>query len=139
MTSGSESAQANAALVLESFEAFNAGDTERLLTRVAPDLVMHLAEAPEPLHGRDAWQQGFEMMKRAFPDLEAHIDDVVAAGDRVAVRVSFHATHAGEFLGIPATGRTVNYVSHEFYRVEDGMIAEGWICSDMASLFRQLS
>jgi steroid delta-isomerase-like uncharacterized protein len=139
MTSGSESAQANAALVLESFEAFNAGDTERLLTRVAPDLVMHLAEAPEPLHGRDAWQQGFEMMKRAFPDLEAHIDDVVAAGDRVAVRVSFHATHAGEFLGIPATGRTVNYVSHEFYRVEDGMIAEEWICSDMASLFRQLS
>jgi steroid delta-isomerase-like uncharacterized protein len=135
---GSARADANAALVLESFEAFNAGDTKRLLAVVAPDLVMHFAEAPEPLHGRETWQQGFEMMKRAFPDLQAHIDDVVAADDRIAVRVSLRGTHAGEFQGIPATGRTIRYVSHEFYRVADGVIAEEWICSDMSSLFRQL-
>jgi steroid delta-isomerase-like uncharacterized protein len=139
MTSQSGSAQANAALIFESVEALNAGDTERLLAVVAPDLVIHFAEMSEPLHGRETWQQGFEMMKRAFPDLEARIDDVVAAGDRVAVRVSFSGTHAGEFQGIPATGRTVRYVSHEFYRVADGLVAEEWICSDMASLFRQLS
>jgi steroid delta-isomerase-like uncharacterized protein len=139
MTSGSESAQANAALVRESFEAFNAGDTKRLLAVVAPDLVMHLAEVPEPIRGRETWQQGFEMMKRAFPDLEAHIDDVVAADDRVAVRVTFDGTHAGEFQGIPATGRTIHYVSHEFYRLEGGLIAEEWICSDTTSLFHQLS
>jgi steroid delta-isomerase-like uncharacterized protein len=131
--------EANAALVTESFEAFNSGDTERLLAVVAPDLVMHFAELPEPLRGRETWQQGFELMKRAFPDLEAQVDDLVAADDRVAVRVSFSGTHAGEFQGMPATGRTVHYVSHEFYRVEDGMIAEEWICSDMASLFRQLA
>jgi steroid delta-isomerase-like uncharacterized protein len=133
------SPEANAALVTESFEAFNSGDTERLLAVVAPDLVMHFAELPAPLHGREKWQQGFELMKRAFPDLEAHVDDLVAAEDRVAVRVSFSGTHAGEFQGMPATGRTVHYVSHEFYRVEDGLIAEEWICSDMASLFRQLA
>ena len=100
---------------------------------------MHFAELPAPLHGREKWQQGFELMKRAFPDLEAHVDDLVAAEDRVAVRVRFSGTHAGEFQGMPATGRTVHYVSHEFYRVEDGLIAEEWICSDMASLFRQLA
>ena len=61
----------NEALVRESFEAFNAGDTGRLLAVVAPDLVMHLAELPEPMHGRETWQQGFELIKRAFPDLEA--------------------------------------------------------------------
>ena len=129
----------NEALVRESFEAFNAGDTGRLLAVVAPDLVMHLAELPEPMHGRETWQQGFELIKRAFPDLEAQIDDVVAADDRVAVRVSFRGTHSGEFQGIPATGRRIHYVSHEFYRVEDGLIVEEWICSDMATLFRQLS
>ena len=139
MTSQPGSAETNAALVLESFEAFNAGDTERLLAVVAPDLVMHFADLPEPLQGRETWQQGFEMMKRAFPDLEAHVDDVVAAEDRVAVRVSFRGTHAGEFQGIPTTGRTIHYVSHEFYRVADGLIAEEWICSDTASLFRQLT
>jgi steroid delta-isomerase-like uncharacterized protein len=135
----SGSPQANAALVRQAFEAINAGDTETLLAVVAPDLVMHFAELPEPLHGREAWKQGFEMMKHAFPDLEAHIDDVVAANDRVAVRVSLRGTHRGEFQRIPATGRTIHYVSHEFYRLEDGLIAEEWICSDMASLLRQLS
>lgn len=139
MTPRSESVQANAALVRESIEAFNAGDTSRLLTVAAPDLVMHLAEAPEPIRGRETWQQGYEMMKRAFPDLEIHLEDVVAAEDRVAVRLTFHGTHAGEFQGIPATGRTIHYASHESYRVEDGLIAEEWICSDTASLFRQLA
>jgi steroid delta-isomerase-like uncharacterized protein len=79
------------------------------------------------------------MMRWAFPDLRTHIEDIVAAQDRVAVRVRFRGTHSGEFLGFPATGRSVEYVSHEFYRIADGLIAEEWICSDMASLFRQLS
>jgi steroid delta-isomerase-like uncharacterized protein len=139
MTSQSGPAEENAALVLESIGALNAGDTERLLAVVVPDIVIHYAEMPEPLHGRETWQQGFELMRRAFPDLEAHLDDLVAAEDKVAIRVSFRGTHQGEFQGIPATGRTIHYVSHEFYRVEDGLFAEEWICSDMASLFRQLS
>ena len=62
-----------------------------LLDAAAPDLLMHFAELPEPLRGRETWRQGFEMMKRAFPDLKAHIDDVVAAEDQVAVPVSFAA------------------------------------------------
>ena len=41
--------------------------------------------------------------------------------------------------GIPATSREVHYVSHEIYRLEDGRVAEEWICSDNASLFRQLT
>lgn len=40
---------------------------------------------------------------------------------------------------MPATGRTIDYVSHEFYGVRDGVIAEEWIRSDTASLSRQLS
>jgi ketosteroid isomerase-like protein len=58
MTSQAGSARANAALVRASFEVLNAGDTERLLAVVAPDLVIHDAELAEPLHGRKTWQQG---------------------------------------------------------------------------------
>lgn len=105
----------------------------------SPDIVIHYAEMPEPLHGREIWQQGFELMRRAFPDLEAHIDDIVAANDKIALRLTLSGTHREEFQGIPATGRRVRYVSHEFYRVADGLIVEEWIRSDMASLFRQLS
>ena len=45
----------------------------------------------------------------------------------------------GSSWASPATGRTVEYVSHEFYRVADGVFAEEWICSDMATLNGQLT
>ena len=139
MTSQSTSPAMNADLVRAGFQAFNSGDAGQCLALTAPDLIMNLAELPEPRHGHDVWRQGFEMMKHAFPDLQAHIEDIVTAEDKVAVRLRFRGTHRGEFLGIPATGRTINYVSHEFYRIADGLIAEEWICSDMATLLRQLS
>ena len=139
MSAQAESAQANVALVRESVEAFNAGDMAKLLAVAAPDIVIHYAEMPEPLQGRETWQQGYDLVKRAFPDLEIHVDDLVAANDKVALRLTLSGTHEGEFQGIPATGRTISYVSHEFYRLADGVFAEEWICSDMATLFRQLS
>jgi steroid delta-isomerase-like uncharacterized protein len=139
MTSQSTTPAINADLVRAGFQAFNAGATDGCLALAAPDLITNLAELPEPQHGRDAWRQGFEMMRRAFPDLQAHIEDIVAAKDKVAVRLRFRGTHRGEFLGMPATGRTIEYVSHEFYRITDGLIAEEWICSDTATLLRQLS
>jgi steroid delta-isomerase-like uncharacterized protein len=139
MTSEAGSTEANAALLRDSVEAFNTGDTAKLLAVAAPNIVIHYAEMPEPLQGRETWQQGYELVKRAFPDLKIRIDDLVAAGDKVALRLTLSGTHQGEFQGIPATGRTISYVSHEFYRVTDGRVAEEWICSDMASLFSQLS
>ena len=139
MTTQTSSPAANADLVRAGFEVFNAGDVGECLALIAPDLIINLAELPGPQHGRETWRQGFELMRRAFPDLRADIEDIVADRDKVAVRVRFRGTHAGEFLGFPATGRTVEYVSHEFYRIADGLIAEEWICSDMATLLRQLS
>lgn len=128
----------NTQLLRDAFAAFNAGDADKCMAFTAQDLIMNMAELPEPRHGQQVWRQGFEMMKQAFPDLQAHIEDIVAADDRVALRLRFRGTHSGEFLGIPPTGRTVEYVSHEFYRVADGLIAEEWICSDLATLFRRL-
>jgi steroid delta-isomerase-like uncharacterized protein len=139
MTSQITSPAENAELVRAGFQAFNAGDADECLARIAPDLITNLAELPQPRRGREVWQQGFEMMKHAFPDLQANIEDIVAAQDKVAVRVRFRGTHSGEFLGIPATGRAIEYVSHEFYRIADGLIAEEWICSDLATLFGQIS
>ena len=139
MTSQVRSLDANVELMRATLEAFNANDLDACIARLAPDFVINLAELPDPLHGRDVWREGVEVMKRGFPDLQAHIDDIFAAQDRVAVRLTLRGTHSAEFEGFPATGRTIEYVSHEFYRINDGLIAEEWICSDMATLFRQLS
>jgi steroid delta-isomerase-like uncharacterized protein len=131
--------ESNVELVRAGFEALNAGDLDACIELVSPDLIINLAELPEPLHGRDIWRQGAAMFRSAFPDLHAEIEDIFGSGDRVAVRLTMSATHRGEYLGIPATGRPVSYVSHEFYRVEDGLIAEEWLCSDTTSLLRQIS
>lgn len=131
--------EANIELVRAGFEDLNAGDLDACMARMAPDFVINLAELPEPMHGRDTWRQGVEMMKRAFPDLEARIEDIFGARDRVAVRLTFRGTHTGEFLGVPASGRSIRYVSHELYRIADGLLAEEWICSDMATLMRQIT
>ena len=129
---------ANVALIRGTMDAFNAGDLDTCVARLGPDFVMNLAGLP-PMRGPAVWRQGVDVIRRAFPDLHAHVDDIVAAGDQVALRLTFRGTHQGEFLGIPATGRTVEYVSHEFYRIADGLFAEEWICSDMATLHTQLT
>jgi steroid delta-isomerase-like uncharacterized protein len=138
MTTQHTTTASNIALVRSTLDAFNAGDIDTCVSRMSPDFVMNLAGLP-PMHGPDVWRQGVEVIKRGFPDLRAHIDDVVAAADEVALRLTFRGTHQGEFLGIPATGRTVEYVSHEFYKIADGVFAEEWICSDMSTLHDQLT
>src|SRR5205814_1686737 len=50
-------------------------------------------------------RQWFEAMFQAFPDFRVDVDDMVADGDRVAIRSRLHGTHLGEFMGIPATGK----------------------------------
>jgi steroid delta-isomerase-like uncharacterized protein len=133
-----DTAAANIALVRSTLDAFNEGDLDTCVALMGPDFVMNLAGLP-PMRGPDVWRQGADVIRTGFPDLHARIDDLVAEGDRVAARLTFRGTHQGEFLGVPATGRTVEYVSHEFYRFVDGLVAEEWICSDLATLQGQLT
>jgi len=138
MTTHPGSPEANVALVRAGFETLNTGDFDACVALLAPDFITHLAERPEPLFGPEVWREGFAVIRRGIPDLHAEVDEILGAGDRVAVRVTLGGTHTGEYLGFAPTGRTVRYVSHEFYRVADGLIAEEWICSDTATLLRQL-
>jgi hypothetical protein len=67
VTSQSTSPDANVELVRAAARAFNAGNTDECLVRIAPDFIINLAELPEPMHGREAWRQNFETMKHASP------------------------------------------------------------------------
>ena len=74
MTSHSTPPAMNAELVRAVCRAFNAGNADECLARIAPDFIINLAELPEPIHGRQVWRQNFETMKHTFPDVQAHIE-----------------------------------------------------------------
>ena len=80
----------------------------------------------------------FGMLFAAFPDLRAEIHDQLEDGDKVVTRKTFHGTHAGEFMGMPPTGRSVAWDVIDIVRVRDGQLAEHWNVVDALALMQQV-
>jgi predicted ester cyclase len=76
--------------------------------------------------GREANRTFWAGFFAALPDLTATMEDLIIAGDRVVGRFVYRGTHAGEFMGIPATGRSVEMRSIDIWRVDNGMFVEHW-------------
>jgi predicted ester cyclase len=76
----------------------------------------------------------------ASPDLTAEIHDMVAAGDRVAIRATHRGTDKGGFIpGMPATGKAFEMEAIYIVRVDDaGKIAEHWGVVDTIGTMGQL-
>jgi ketosteroid isomerase-like protein len=88
MTTQPSTTADNIALVRSAFDALNEGDLDTCLAHLSPDFVINLAGVPT-MRGREVWRQGVDVIKRGFPDLHAHIEDIVAADDRVALPAHF--------------------------------------------------
>src|SRR5436190_1467088 len=75
--------------------------------------------------------QGFKdigrMMNHAFPDVVVTEEFLVADENTVVERSSAVATHRGEFMGIPPTGRRIRWTEIHIYRFEQGRIAVHWV------------
>jgi steroid delta-isomerase-like uncharacterized protein len=125
-------------LVHRAVEAFNRGNWDVVDRLFAPNYVDHdrsrVDLPPGPAGVKQAWT-GF---RAAFPDLHATIDDLVAEGDKVAVRGSFRGTHQGELMGIPPTGKPVTVTLIDVNRIENGRLAERWAEADMLGMLQQL-
>jgi len=89
--------------------------------------------------GLEGIREGFEQFLAVFPDLTATLEALVAEGDLVAGRFTWQGTHKADFMGIPATGRTAIWSSTDWWRVEDGLLAEHWDVVDWAGLTAQLT
>jgi predicted ester cyclase len=79
------------------------------------------------------------MLVRAFPDLRLNVQDVIASGDKAVARVRVTGTHQGEFMGIPATGKTGAADLIDITRFgDDGLAHEHWGVVDMLAMMQQL-
>lgn len=134
-------AEENKKLVLDHYESFvHKQDAETVRKQLAPDFVDHEMPPGTP-PGPDATLRYNEMLHNAFPDLRVKVEDIVAEGDRVAVRARWTGTHRGPFplLNAAPTNRTFVLTGMVFWRIRDGKIVERWAILDRLALQQQLA
>ncbi len=74
----------------------------------------------------------------AFPDWHETIEDIIAEGDKVWVRLSYTGTHRGEFMGLSPTGKKIASTAVDIYRIVNSKLAEYWNVTDNVNIFKQV-
>jgi steroid delta-isomerase-like uncharacterized protein len=132
------SAEANKALVRRYYgELWNRWNLELADVIIAADLTFRGSLAVT-VQGRDGFKEYMALVRGAFPDFHNTIEELVAEGDRVVARLRYRGTHQGDLFGLAPTGKKVSYAGTAFFRIHNGMIADGWVLGDTLCLLRQL-
>jgi predicted ester cyclase len=125
-------------VAVRSLELINQGDTGPAVDEVIhPGIVNHRSSGLGP-GGRDGFRQVVRWLNAGFGDLAITPEDVIAQDDKVVVRTRFHGLHVGRFQGVEPTQRTVEFEQIHIFRLEDGLVAEHWMCMDELVALRQI-
>jgi len=95
---------------------------------------------------RDGWvsRKAIEPKKLAdallpgIPDMQLPIEDVIAEGEKVLVRLRVKGTHGGDLMGVPATGRKIDIAVLDLFQIREGKLIEHWALLDNLGLLRQI-
>lgn len=127
------SLEANKTVVRGFIEAYNKRNLDLIDTFVAPDYVDHTNSV-----NREGLKRLIAMGLNAFPDWFESVEDIIAEGDKVWVRLAYTGTHKGEFMGLPPTGKKITSKAVDIYRVVNGKLAEYWNVTDNVNVFKQV-
>jgi predicted ester cyclase len=127
------SLEENKAKVRRVIEAINRQDLDLLDDLVARDYVDHTHQlSPESV------KRFMAVIFEAFPDWHETVEDIIAEGDKVWVRVKATGTHKGRFRGLAPTGKKVTAAGVSIYRLVGGKFAEGWAVDDWMDCYKQI-
>lgn len=129
----------NKAIVRRYFdEVLSAGNFELIDTLISANYVSHYPAGYELGGGPEDVRQIVTSVRRAFPHVRFTVDDLIAEGEKVVCRWTFHGVQEGDFMGIPASGRKATVMGIAVYRIVNEQIAEAWFTWDALGLMRQL-
>jgi len=128
--------EANKAVVRRLYEEINAGNLGAMDTLVDDSFIEHEENGMPPT--KAGVKAFFEMVRTAFPDFQLVPEQIIAESDFVAAFVTATGTHRGEFLGIPATNKSISVSVSDLMRVQNGKVTEHWGVTDNAKLMQQL-
>ena len=74
----------------------------------------------------------------AFPKYELFADDFICEEDKVVVRARFKGIHKGELMGIPPTGKTIEFPFAIIYQVTEEKISRSWLFVDKTEVLNKL-
>ena len=118
-------------------ELFSTGNQEIADEVLAADYVDHSPSRPG-LSGPENLKRAVGEWRVAFPDTRNVIEDMVAEGDKVAVRWTTYARHRGKFMGIAAIGNRIAVTSFGIFRLSGGRIVESWDTFNVVEMMQQL-
>jgi predicted ester cyclase len=128
----------NKALIRRFFDEIDARrDVSVIDDFISPEFIDH---SPNPGMSPDieGQRQAFLHFLQATPDGYHAVEDLLADGDKVAVRVRAWGTQTGELFGIPPSGRRMETTGIGIYRIAGGKIVEHWAEVDMLGTMQQL-
>ena len=115
-------------------EVINQKNLTALDQFVAPNAVNHTVPAGLP----QVPNQFISMHLNAFPDAQVTVEDLLADGDIVVARVTYHATQQAAFRSFSTTGKPITVMGINIFRIENGKIVEHWGLADRIDALRQL-
>ncbi len=126
------------ATLARMYERINAHDIDGFCELLADDFVEHEV-TPGLAPTKDGVRQFFTMYIAAFPDLHMEPEDVLPSGDKVVARITCTGTNQGDFMGMPATGKSVEVQAVDIIRFgDDGLAHEHWGVFDAMAMMQQL-
>ena len=128
----------NRAIVRRYYDEVLNGRNVALLDEIAVEDYIENDPFPGMGNGREQLKLRAGALISAFSPCTFKIEDIVAEGDRVAVRWRSRGTQSGEFMGIPPTNRSYEIAGIDFHRLVDGRMAEHWHVVDQLSQLQQL-
>ncbi len=128
----------HAATARRMYDLINGGDIEGFAGHLADDFVEHEV-TPGLAPTKAGVQDFFRMQLAAFPDLHMAVEDVFASGEKAVARVRYTGTNRGAFMGMPATGKSVDIQLIDIFGFDDhGRVREHWGVIDLMTMMQQL-
>ena len=129
---------ANKQLARDCFTAFLAADEGWWYSHIASDFRRHDPGLPFEVVGPEGVKRLADLLLPGIPDLELPIEDVIAEGEKVLVRLRVRGTHGGDLMGVAATGRKIDIGVLDLFQIRDGMLIEHWALLDNLGMLKQL-
>jgi steroid delta-isomerase-like uncharacterized protein len=130
------SLEENKDIIRKVIDAINTQNLDSLDELIAPNFAYHTPS--QQIKGLDTMKQGVMEELQSFPDLHVAIEDIMAEGGKVCVRLRETATHKAPFRGLAPTGKKLTYTVMTIWRIVRGKIVEGWGVYDQMDFFKQL-